>query len=356
MKNLPNKILFIFISIITISLSIIFIFNKKEKYSEIENRYLSDFSINNIEEYIRDYFPFKIELISLKNKLEVLSGKTLINDIYIANDDYLIPRFITNEKKDAIINTINNFNKKISNVDVMIVPDSILVNEEKLDYHLDIQEDKEIDYLYSKMNTNNINIINTLKKENKKNNNLYYKSDHHWTTYGAYIAYQEYFKIKGKESYKMNDFTIKKVSDNFEGTSSSLALGLSKKDDIYIFERPTQLEVNYVYENKITNSLYNFDYLNKKNKYEMFLDNNHALIEIENKLIQDDSNILIIKNSYANAFIPFLVNHYNKTYVIDLRYYPKNVSDYINEHDIKNTLILYNLNNMYSDMSIVKLK
>lgn len=356
MKDLTNKILFITISIITICFSITFIINKKDNYSEVENRYLSEFSINNIEEYIKDYFPFRIELISLKNKLEQYSGKTLINDVYIANDNYLIQRFKTNDKRDAIIRTINNFNDKANNVDVMFVPDSILVNENKLKYHMDILEDKEIDYLYKNLNTNNINVVNSLKEVNKKSNNLYYKTDHHWTTYGAYIAYKEYFKAKNKDSYSINDYNIKKVSDSFQGTSSSLVLGTQTKDNIYIFERPRSLKVDYVYENKTTNSLYNFDYLKKKDKYSMFLDNNHALIEIENTFVEDDSNILIIKNSYANAFVPFIVDHYNKTYVIDLRYYPKNVSDYISEKNIKNILILYNLNNMYSDMSIIKLK
>ena len=356
MKDLANKILFITISIITICFSIMFIINKKDKYSEIENRYLSDFNINNVEEYVRDYFPFRIELISLKNNIELLTGKTLINDVYVAKDNYLIQLFKDNDKKDAIIRTINNFNNKVHNVDVMFVPDSILINEDKLDYHLDILEDKEINYLYSILNTNNINVIDILKEENKKSINLYYKSDHHWTTHGAFIAYQKYFKDKYKIPYSLDDFNIRKVSDDFNGTSSSLALGLSTKDDIYIFDRPNSLIVNYVYENKITNSLYNYDYLNKKDKYSMFLDNNHALIEIKNTLIDNDSSILVIKNSYANAFIPFLVNHYSNIYVIDLRYYPLSVSDYIKEKNIDDILILYNLKNMYDDMSIVKLK
>ena len=355
MKDLANKILLISITIITLSFSILFIVNKKEKYSEIENRYLSDFNINNIEEYVRDYFPFRANLISLKNNVEITVGKTLINDVYIAKDNYLIQKFNTNDKKDAIVKAINNFNNK-HKVDVMFVPDSILVNEDKLNYHLDILEDKELEYLYSNLKSNNINVVDILKKENKINNNLYYKSDHHWTTYGAFIAYQKYFKDKNKIPYDIKDFNIKKVSDNFNGTSSSLAPGLSTTDDIYIFERPTSLTVNYVYENKIVNSLYNFDYLKKKDKYSMFLDNNHALIEIRNDLVEDDSKILVIKNSYANAFVPFLVNHYNETYVIDLRYYSGNVSNYLNEKNIDDILILYNMNNMYSDMSIVKLK
>ena len=348
MKDLANKLLLISITIITICFSILFIINKKDKYSEIENRYLSDFNINNVEEYVRDYFPFRVELISLKNNTELLTGKTLINNVYVTKDKYLIQKFEMNDKRDAIIRAINNFNNKVHKVDVMFVPDSIVINEDKLGYHLDIQEDKEINYLYSNLNSNNINVVDVLKEENKKSNNLYYKTDHHWTSYGAFVAYQKYFKDKNKKPYELSDFSVEKVSDNFKGTSST--------DNIYIYERPSILKVNYVYENKETSSLYNYDYLNKKDKYSMFLDNNHALIEIKNFVVQDDSKILIIKNSYANAFIPFIVNHYNETYIIDLRYYSRNVSDYIKDNNIDEILILYNMNNMYSDMSIVKLK
>jgi hypothetical protein len=139
-------------------------------------------------------------LISLKNKFEVSIGKTLINDVYVGKEGYLIPTFTDNTKKDLIIDTVNKFalNK---NVDVMIIPDSILINEDKLYYHLPVTEKKETNFLYSKLiNTNNINIINSLKVVNRKNDNVYFKTDHHWTTYGAFIAYQEYLRNKNMES------------------------------------------------------------------------------------------------------------------------------------------------------------
>ncbi|MBR1416695.1 MAG: hypothetical protein IJ572_02635 [Bacilli bacterium] len=356
MKNIVDKIFVFGIAIISFGLLLMFIISSKNDFSEEENRYLATFDINNIEEYIEDHFYMRNNFISLKNKLEFYIGKTLINDIYIGSDNYLIPIFKTNNKRDLIVDAINKFNLINSNVDVMFVPDSILINEDKLKFHLNTLEEEEINYLYSKLNTNNINVINSLKNNNLENN-LYYRTDHHWTSYGAYIAYKEYFKNKNKNYYNLSDYKITKVTDDFLGTSSSFVTGLATKEDINIFElKDTSLEVNYVYENKITNSLYNFDYLNKKDKYAMFLDNNHALITINNKNINDGSNILIIKNSYGNSFVPFIVNHYQNTHVIDLRYYPTSVTDYIKNNNISDILILYNLNNMYSDMSIIKLK
>ncbi|MBQ8131445.1 MAG: hypothetical protein IJ193_03050, partial [Bacilli bacterium] len=102
--------------------------------------------------------------------------------------------------------------------------------------------------------------------------------------------------------------------------------------------------------------IYYSEHLKTKDKYSYFLDGNHALIVIDNKERNDGSSIVIIKNSYANCFIPYLIPHYDKIHVIDLRYYNYNVTNYITDHQFQDKLILYNLNNYYSDLSIIKLK
>lgn len=76
-----NKIIFLIVSIIIFTYSVMFIFKKKESYSEFENRYLTKFSLNNVESYLLDIAPFRNELLKLKNKIELLCGKTLVNGI-----------------------------------------------------------------------------------------------------------------------------------------------------------------------------------------------------------------------------------------------------------------------------------
>lgn len=355
MKKELDKLFIITMYLISIVFIILLIISNKQEFSEVENRYLTKFSLNNLEEYLKDYFPYRTSFIKLNNKLKLMTGSSFINNVYIANNNYLIPAFIDNDKKDYIIDVVNNYAYKNNNVTVMFIPDSITINEDLLRYHLNNNETKDIDYLYKNINTNSVNIINELKESNKSND-MYYKTDHHWTTHGAYVAYKKYMESINIKPFNKEDFHIRKVSDNFLGTSSSLVYGIAKKEDIYIYDRDTNLTVNYVYENKVTSSLYNFDYLNKKDKYAMFLDNNHALIEITNNDIMDESSILIIKNSYGNCFVPFIVNHFHKTYVIDLRYFKDNVSDYVSNNNIERTLIIYNIINLYSDMSLVKLK
>ncbi|NMA50367.1 MAG: hypothetical protein GX951_00755 [Mollicutes bacterium] len=355
MKDKSNKIFIMIILLVNIIFMFSLIISKKALFSEEENRYLEKFSVKKINEYITDHFPFRNKFIALKNKTQKKIGKTYINDIYLGKDEYLIPSFNDNYNKHYLINALNNFSNKYPITELMIVPDSTLINNDKLIRYNGADQEKEIKYLYQKVKTKNINLINYFLEENK-NNQLYYKTDHHWTTKGAYKAYVFYCKEKNIPFYKEEDFNIKEVSNDFLGTSSSKVYGLANKESIYIYDTNNKFNVEYVLEKKITESLYNLDYLNKKDKYALFLDNNHALIKITNESINTDNNILIIKNSYANAFIPFIANHYKEIYVIDMRYYNNMVSDFVEENKIDNILILYNLNNLYSDLSLVKLK
>ncbi len=350
-----DRILFVTVSVVIISFLGIFIFSPKMEFSEVENRYLQEFSIKDFDKYMSDYFPFRANLVKIKNRVEVLFGKNLINGVYVGDDDYLVPQMVVSENRDFLIKSINNFAKN-HYVDVLIVPDSIAVNGDKISNKLADDQEKEIEYIYSKLKySNNYNVVESLKKGNGKNQ-MYYKTDHHWTSYGAFTAYQDYFYQKGIDAVSVDNFELTKVSDDFLGTSSSLALGLAKPEEMNILDKKYSVEVNYVYENVKTSSLYNYDYLEKKDKYSMFLDNNHGLITIKNKEVSDGSNILLIKNSYANCFIPFIVNHYENIHVVDLRYFGGSVSKYVDDNKIDNILVLYNLNNFYSDKSIIRLK
>lgn len=346
----------IMINGICIFFMILFLLDKKLFFSEEENRFLEPFHWNNVDTYINDHFPFRIKFIQLKNRFQKKIGKTYINQIYIGADDYLIPDFIKTDKEDFIMKSINQFQEKNNNVDVMIIPDSILINEDKLSYHKKIEEEQEIKKLYSRLKTNNISVIPIFQEYHKNGYELYYKTDHHWNMLGAYLAYQEYQKSKGKEYYQLNQFEKETISTDFLGTSYYQVLGIGKAEEMVLYTKGNKLSVNYVYEKRKTTTLYESKYLKTRDKYSYFLDNNHALIQIDNHSIKNNSRLLIIKNSFANSMIPFLINNYHTIDVIDLRYFQESVSDYCRENKITNILILYNLNNLYQDLSIIKLK
>lgn len=365
--NKEEKIISVLVSICIAILSIIFIVKPKQEFSLNENRYLAKFPkysfyslksgkyMKNIENYFIDQFPLRDSLMGLKTTYNKLIGQTVINDVYIAWDGYLIERFNKMKNLDRIASKINSFQKefKDANIQVLISPTSISVNGNKLPKYAITESQMEyINMLYSKLDTKNINIYEELIEST---NQTFYKTDHHWTSYGAYIAYLKYCTLNNIEDVKYN--SIKTITNEFYGTLYSKTNDyLIKPDNIDIFEfENTNYEVNYVDKNLITNTLYNEDYLSKKDKYSYFLDNNHSLIIITNKNVNNNDSLLIIKDSYANSFVPLIVNNYKNVYVIDPRYYKDSIIDYAKDNDIGNVLFLYNINTIDNDLGIISI-
>ena len=365
-----NKYISITISLIIITFSIWFILIDKKDFSDNEFRYLEKWPtltfdslfegeyIKSLESYFTDHFPLRDNFVELKTKVYYDLGQRLINNVYIADDNFLINKFDKPQNSDKIIDILNKFqlNNKDINIEMIISPTSTSIYSNLLpNNNINYSEKDAIDYYYDKLNINTIDIYSILL-EQKENYQLFYKTDHHWTTYGAYFAYKKYCEVNNIECYSIEDFNVELVSNEFLGTTySKIFWNKDSKDEIYAFNlENSNFTVEYL--TKTTNSLYNNDYLSKKDKYSYFLDNNQPLIKITNNNIKNNSEILIIKDSYANSFIPLLANNYKKIHVIDPRYYNLSISDYIKENNINNVLLLYNINNIDNDLGILNIK
>lgn len=364
---MKNKYLSFFVILFVVIFSLTFIFLPKKEFSENENRYLAKFPkfsidkllngefISNFESYLADQFPLRDKFMSLKTKYQLLIGQKLINGIYIGSDEYLFQKYENPTNTDRLINKLNEFyNKNDINMNIMLVPSSGVINKDKLpnNVSLDLQLDT-INYIYNNLKFDSIDVTNSLIEGSKKYD-MYYRLDHHWTTYGAYYAYLEYCNKNNLKSLNINDFKIETITDSFNGTLySKVNIYSYKSDKIDIFKTNNKVSVNYVYSDKIMDTLYEEKHLNTKDKYAYFLDANHPLIEITNE--EQEVEILIIKDSYANSFIPFLTNHYNKIHVIDLRFYNSSITEYIKENNIEDVLFLYNINDLDNDTGIYKI-
>lgn len=366
------KYLGIILSLVIILFTFLLIFNEKYEFSENENRFLQDFpviSLNNffsnrltkeLDNFVNDHFPFRNSFVKLKNKVELLNGKTNMNNVFIGSDDYLIEDYKTSKKLDSFINVINDFkNNNDVLVTLMLVPNSVLINEYKLPYMAStINQYDDIKYVYSRVEVDTIDLYDTLVNNNKKYQ-MYYKLDHHWTSYGAYFSYVEYAQKYNLDYLELDEYDIEEVTDKFYGTLfSKVILNKIKGDKIHIFNKDEDLIVKYYLGNNVVtkNSLYEYSYLDKKDKYSMFLNNNNPLVTIKNNLVTNNRKILVIKDSYANSFIPFLTSNYEEIHVIDPRYYKESISNYINEFNIEQVLFLYNMNNLDSDTGIYSIK
>lgn len=361
-----KKIISIVVSIMVVSMSLLFVFGSKKEFSYNENRYLARFPktninsilsgkfMNQLETYIADNFPLRENLLEIKSRTYKNLGVYKQSDVYYGNDNKLYQEYIKPENSDKIIKRVNKLKDKVnSNIYFMLVPTAIYVNSNKVSkYNTSYDEGITLDYYKDNLNVNFIDIRTSLIEN--KNDYLYYGTDHHWTSRGAFIAYKDFCNEVG---ILPNNYNYSKVSDKFYGTLYSKVLDNSLEHDyIEIINSNTNYRVYYDDTKEEDNSMYNYKYLDEKDKYSFFLDNNHSLIEIDNLDIESNDTILIIKDSYANSFIPFIGPHYKKIYVIDPRYYNSSISDFISENNIENVLFIYNVLTIDDDLGIVSIR
>lgn len=348
MKN----VIAVIISCFVLVFSIFFVILPKEKFSENENRYLEEvpyLSVDNIlshefqeglTNYISDHFPLREEFLYLNTKKNLFSGIYRNNGVYYG-EDYLLEEYSVPSNVEKISRIINKFVDK-NNVDTSFIlsPTSIMVNSDKLPkYNISYDENIVIDEYKKLLNVKFIDIRDTLLEH--KNEYLFYRTDHHWTTLGSYYAYLEYCKENGIEP---KEFNFEIVNYNFYGTLYSKVLDKSLEMD-YI------LRVSNSNNKELDNILYDYSYLRKKDKYSFFLGGNKNLVTITNQDGIDD--LLVIKDSYANCFIPFIAENYKNIYVIDPRSYNDSISEFIKDNNIKKVLFIYNILTIDDDLGIL---
>ncbi len=343
-----------------------------ERYSEKENRYLAikpDLDSGNLlngkyqedyETYLADKTIFRNKWIELKTYIELASLKKDVNGVYFGKDNYLIARQDTDkfETENADKNCkyleefVDNY-KKNTDICVMLVPNTSEILKKKLPkYAYNFNETRYINDIYKKIGEDNTVDVNEILKAHK-DEYLYYKTDHHWTTLGAYYAFTEY---ADKTGINIEKYTTKLVTDKFYGTMSSKANLEIEADKVYIYEPDKEEEVSVRYNNstELKDSLYEMSALDKKDKYSIFLGGNNPLVQITTNA-ENDRKVLVIKDSFAHCFIPFMISGFSKIDVVDLRYYNESIRKMIEEGGYTDILVLYNVGNFVEDKNIYKL-
>ena len=363
-----NYLLYSFI-ILVIVLTIVSLIKNDKKFSELENRNLKTnvtFSIKKFldgsfqedyEEYINDQFPLRDKWISLKSINEYILGKIENNGIIYGSNGELFEKFnsLNEEKLKNNVEVINNFAEKYHDkVSLMIVPNSYEIYKENLPKGSPIIMQEEIIneiYDFSSF-TNNIDIMKELL--DNKNSYIYYKTDHHWTTYGAYLAYCKFIDSINGNRVDFENFQEVELP-NFYGTYYSKAKPFNIKADIMTYYDFNNLTMEIVGD-KVYDSIYDYSKESLRDKYSLFLYGNNPLTIIKNKDIKNNKKILVIKDSFGNSLVPFLTQNYEEVHVIDLRHFSSKLTGYLEENDFEDILIVYNFINLATDNNILRLK
>lgn len=305
-------------------------------YSETENRVLAskpEFSKEKVlsgkyaqgyEEYVTDQFVGRDKWVGIKTGLDVLLQKKDINGVYLGKDGYLIeqhrPEDFSPEQEEKRLSLLKALVEEW-NATVMLVPTADNILTDKLPANAAyFDQTAFLERVKKEIGEDNyVDVYSALKEH--AGEDIYYRTDHHWTSLGAYYGYHAWVKATGRLPYHYATDKMQTVTEEFLGTLYSKVKLPVQADAIRIFPETNKREISVTYDfQKTTQSYYEDSYLNTKNKYGYFLDDNHGFVEIQTGYAKKDT-LFVIKDSYANSLIPLLAPHYKTIYVVDLRYF-----------------------------------
>ncbi len=364
---------FLFIAL-TAGICLFNLFSKDKEFSEKENRALqqkpsltassleSGRFMDQYETYKADQFAGRDLWVTLKTGVSLLMGERESNGIFKGKKSYLLEDIASPDEEQLAENldAMKEFRGEYPEVGfyMLLAPNAanilsdklpqLAVTEDQQKQLAQIQETLGGDYVW-------VDAQKALKKQKEKN--IYYHTDHHWTTLGAYYAYQELAQTMGLDTAKAPELKAYAVTGDFNGTlSASSGYEAGYREPIYIYsaeniEENPKVVVEYVEEGTKTATLYDSTKLEERDKYAVFLGGNYPMVDIRTTA-DSRERLLIVKDSYANCLIPFLTPYYREIIVIDPRYYYGDIRKVMDEKRVDQVLFLYNGNTFAKDNNI----
>ena len=362
MKKRFDKIITALAALLVVAFCAGMFITPEKEFSALENRNLAQkpkltaktlFSgeyTSDLGEYLADQFPFRDGFVSLKAYFELLQGKRENNGVVYGKNNILIPKAQTDQSLlEGNLNSIKVFSENIEkSVLVAALPRTIDVFAEFLPAGYPANENQKVweEYLAKAQNlgVKTADLYDTLCESNE-----YYRTDHHYTSGGAYLTYLQLAKDLNFEPKQKEFFKIESVADDFCGTAMrNSGFYLAKKDSIELYRYEGDADYTVIAdENEI--SLYDMEKLDTADKYAVFLGGNHARVDIKSE--GEKPKLLIVRDSFADSLAPFLAIHYDIT-LIDLRYFKDSVAQLVKEEGYDEVLILLNISEMATSKNL----
>ena len=331
----------------------------QKTFSENENRYLktvsSISSTSDVESVLADQFPLRDQWLSLASSMRYACLSREINDTYIGTDGYLFDKcsegdFNLRQYKNNLA-FINKFADaySVNGFDVVLVPSPYTILSDYLPGNAPVY-DADAKYQLAQQTLNSSVVLQDLRSTFQlltDSTQVYYRTDHHWTTRAAYAAFRKI--IDGRSDAKAVEDAINAdmttVTDRFHGTLYSRVL---LRNGIYdAIEAPVvssgQSDSDILYDNAK---------LDTKDKYAYFLGGNIGRLDIDGT---GDGNLLLVKDSFANCMVPYLAQKYKHITILDLRYFNENIAQLMNEGHFDRVMVLYEMSNFADDANLFKL-
>ena len=363
MKKQTNYILICVISVLLVFLTVASIIKPDVRMSENENRYLTkapEIDIDDIldgsfeeqlEEYLSDQIIGRESWIKLTTGSMKALGSRDANGVFFLNNgglaeriihsDFNYKRFFNNLK--AVSELKDSLEGSGIGLDLMLVPTSAWSYTFTQNLSPNFNEDLAVAAADQELGDILIDLREDLLSDGEKE--YYFRTDHHWNYNGAELAYRKYMeRVTGKTPEEKTPETL---TDDFMGTLYSKVLLDMEGDTIKVPSDSLDLPMEVTIEDETYDSIYFMDRLEKKDKYEVFLGGNYDRVDIvmKDKGASDRPKVLIVKDSYANSFVPFILKDFGEITMVDTRYFRGSVKDLALDGGYDRVLILYNTNN-----------
>lgn len=370
------------ISVIILFLLLIFgttaanLLTPAKEFSDRENRtlaqmpglspksYFSGEFAKDYESYITDQFVWRDGWIGVKTAVERAAFKQESNDIYFARDGYLIEKHtgsFTSDTAERNISYLADFMSEAKksfgegHVKAIVVPNAVEMLKDKLPPFASPYDESSYLRKIAEALPEDVWFDSEAVLKEHTDEELYYKTDHHWKTLAAYYVYAAWADEIGLTPLSLSEYEIDTVTESFQGTIEAKVGGDVGFDSIQIFKPKDEAKYSLLYNRKETKTdLYDWDALKTKDKYTLFFGGNQPVVEgtIENG---SSRRLLVIKDSYAHCFLPFTFHDFSEVDFVDLRYFNESLRDYMEEKDYTDVLFLYNASGFAEDPNVARL-
>lgn len=340
-------------------------------YSENENRYLEEYPSFSIEECLRgafqedfdtafsDQFTGRDVWMKVSTEVKKLSGFQDISGVYLGKEKYYFARTTQDQidQKQYLKNL--RYAEYLGEAcggkaSLILAPSPGVILSDKLPEGAPYYKSEAMYQMAETIlkQTKHIDVRSSMK-EYAKQNQVYFRTDHHWTALGAYGAYSAFCVENKLEQHTYGYFDVKRISDSFLGSMYSKILDpAAKADDFYAAANIPQAEV--VCDGQKKQGIYDVEQLMKKDKYAYFFGGNYGEVRI-NSHVDSKKKMLVIKDSYANSLVPYFMEDFGDITMIDLRYYKQSIQQLLGEEHYDQVLILYEMSNFAQDTNLYKL-
>ena len=354
------------------AMALLFWLLPKEDFSEKEKRYLEkppELSWDSLssgafgekaEKYMADHLPFRDFLVGVAANAERFVGLQVTKDIYVGESGrlYEAPYRENSAATETNMAAINDFAKTLDTpVDFMLVPSAGYMMQDDIQGLKDPYIDNElIAAAYGKAGEN-VRCIDLLEPFGRaERERLYYRTDHHWTGYGAWLAYREYMQSLGRDSLTEEEYALSYIPGFYGSTYSRSGFWQYPPEDMEIWDDGGNYSVSFSDREGSFDSLFFPERLEEADKYTYWLDGNHPLVRIENQDPEARGSLLVIRDSYSNCLGCFLAGSYKTVVLADLRYYKDALSELYRQENFDNVLIVYSIGNFLTDNNFVWLE